>query len=62
MLRQTSDDSVMQFSSLCERAETVDSFTDEQKRRLNVWKSQLLKEESMSVYTFRQPLPVNGYK
>ncbi|KAJ8922856.1 hypothetical protein NQ315_007891 [Exocentrus adspersus] len=50
MLRQPSDDYLMSFSSLCEKAESHDAFTEEQKKRLNMWKSQLLKEEPLPIY------------
>lgn len=51
MLRQPPNELLMAFSSLCERAETMeDGFTDEQKRKLNMWKNQLLKADSFPVY------------
>lgn len=45
MLRQPSDDYLMMFNSLCEKAETMDAFTDEQKKRVNMWRSQLIKDD-----------------
>ncbi|CAG9820185.1 unnamed protein product [Phaedon cochleariae] len=48
MLRQPSDDYIMLFTSLCERAETMDAFTDDQKKRLNMWKCQLLEGDPVS--------------
>ncbi|KAJ8945428.1 hypothetical protein NQ318_009884 [Aromia moschata] len=61
MLRQPTDDSLMLFTSLCERAETLEAFTDEQKKRLNMWKSQLLKEEDqLLVYSQKQHKSSNG--
>ncbi|XP_060532112.1 protein Smaug homolog 2 [Cylas formicarius] len=41
MLRQPSDESLVLFNTLCEKADNVDSFTTEQRRKLNMWKEQL---------------------
>ncbi|KAJ8982698.1 hypothetical protein NQ317_004505 [Molorchus minor] len=60
MLRQPSDDCLMLFYSLCERAETLESFTEEQKKRLNMWKKQLLNEDQIAVYNQRQQKCNNG--
>ncbi|KAG5865136.1 hypothetical protein JTB14_015065 [Gonioctena quinquepunctata] len=61
MLRQPSDDYIMLFGSLCDRADTLDTFTDEQKRRLNVWKGQLLKEEPVPGLIYIDQKVTNGY-
>ncbi|CAG9854174.1 unnamed protein product [Phyllotreta striolata] len=45
MLRQPSDEYLMMFNSLCEKAETVDAFTDEQKKRVVMWRNQLIKDD-----------------
>ncbi|XP_028147988.1 protein Smaug homolog 1 [Diabrotica virgifera virgifera] len=45
MLRQLPDDYLMSFHSLCEKAETLEAFTEEQKRRLHMWKCQLTKDD-----------------
>ncbi|CAH1993604.1 unnamed protein product [Acanthoscelides obtectus] len=42
MLQHRPDDLVSQFTSLCEDAETTDHFSEDQKRRLAMWKDQLL--------------------
>nr|XP_023015675.1 protein Smaug homolog 1 [Leptinotarsa decemlineata] len=62
MLRQHHDDYLMQFGSLCDRADTLDAFTDEQKRRLNVWKGQLLKEDSVTTLIHRDQNTNGGYR
>lgn len=41
MVRHPPDDCVSQFTWLCDRAETLDAFNGEHKRRLGMWKSQL---------------------
>lgn len=51
MLRQPSDEALVTFTTLCERAETLEAFSDEQKRRLSMWKGQLAKESQLPVYT-----------
>lgn len=53
MLRQPSDDCVVLFSSLCERAEASDAFTDEQKKRLGLWRGQMVRGNHIPVYTHR---------
>ncbi|KAK5643375.1 hypothetical protein RI129_007220 [Pyrocoelia pectoralis] len=53
MLRQPSDDCVVLFSSLCERAEASDAFTDEQKKRLCLWRGQMIRGNHIPVYTHR---------
>ncbi|XP_056636982.1 protein Smaug homolog 1 [Diorhabda sublineata] len=45
MLRQPPDDYLLAFHSMCEKADTMDSFTDEQKKKLNMWKCQLIKDD-----------------
>ncbi|CAG9767029.1 unnamed protein product [Ceutorhynchus assimilis] len=41
MLRQPNDDIFLLFNSLCDKANSLESFTAEQKRKLNMWKEQL---------------------
>lgn len=41
MLRQPSEECLMLFSTLCERAEVSEAFSVEQKRRLTLWRGQL---------------------
>lgn len=41
MLRQPSDDNLVLFNSLCEKAESLECFTLDQKKKLNMWKEQL---------------------
>ncbi|XP_065159039.1 protein Smaug isoform X1 [Atheta coriaria] len=41
MLRQPSEESLNNFVTLCDRAETNDAFTAEQKRRLTLWRGQV---------------------
>lgn len=41
MLRQPTDEILVLFNSLCEKTETLDCFTMEQKKKLNMWKEQL---------------------
>lgn len=54
MFRQPSDEYVILFSSLCERAESLECFTDDQKRRMKVWNSQLHEEDSVSGFNHNQ--------
>ncbi|RZC33399.1 Smaug -like 2, partial [Asbolus verrucosus] len=51
MLRQPSDECLMLFATLCERSDSSEAFTDEQKRRLNMWKVQLSKGNHLPMYT-----------
>lgn len=53
MLRQPSDESLVLFSTLCERAEVSDAFLDEQKRRLSLWRSQLGRGSHAPSYNHR---------
>lgn len=41
MLRQPSDENLVLFNCLCEKAETLECFTTEQKKKLNMWNDQL---------------------
>lgn len=41
VLRHPSDEALVLFTTLCERAETLEAFTSEQKRRLSLWRSQV---------------------
>lgn len=43
MLRKPTDETLSLFSTICERADLSDSFTDEQKHRLAMWQNQLTK-------------------
>lgn len=51
MLRQPSDECLMLFANLCERSDASEAFTDEQKRKLNMWKGQLSKGNHVPIYT-----------
>ncbi|XP_044254975.1 protein Smaug homolog 1 [Tribolium madens] len=51
MLRQPSDECLMLFVNLCERSDGLEAFSDDQKRRLNMWKGQLTKGNHVPVYT-----------
>lgn len=51
MLRQPSDECLMLFANLCERSEGTEAFTDEQKRKLNMWKGQLSKGNHFPIFT-----------
>lgn len=53
MLRQPSDDCVLMFTSLCDRAETIDAFTEEQKKRLNLWRGQMTCSNNIPIYNHR---------
>lgn len=53
MLRQPSDECLVLFSTLCEKAETSDSFTGEQKRRLTLWRGQLGRGNHIPSYNQR---------
>lgn len=61
MIRHPPSEYLMHFSSLCERAESTDSFTDDQKRRMNIWKSQLLKEEPVAIFSHSQQFSKKDY-
>lgn len=54
MLRSPSDDCLVLFSTLCERAETSDAFTEEQKKRLGLWRGQMIRGNHVPSYTHRQ--------
>lgn len=41
MLRSPSEEALVLFTTLCERAESMEAFSGEQKRRLSLWRSQL---------------------
>ncbi|XP_066150286.1 protein Smaug homolog 2 [Euwallacea fornicatus] len=41
MLRQPTDEILVLFNSLCEKADNLNCFTIEQKKKLNMWKEQL---------------------
>lgn len=43
MLRVPPDDCIVLFSTICDRVETSEVFADEYKRRLGMWKRQLLR-------------------
>ncbi|KAL3265701.1 hypothetical protein HHI36_009904 [Cryptolaemus montrouzieri] len=43
MLRQPTDETLSLFSTICERADLSDAFTDDQKHRLAMWQNQLTK-------------------
>lgn len=47
MLRQPPEECLTLFTSLCDRSDNSDAFSQEQKRRLNLWRGQLHKESSM---------------
>lgn len=49
MFMQPTDEYVMLFSTLCERAESMEAFTVDQKRRISLWKNQLLHREPTAV-------------
>lgn len=46
VLRQPPEECVTLFASLCDRSDNSDAFSQEQKRRLNLWRSQLHREGS----------------
>ncbi|CAH0561325.1 unnamed protein product [Brassicogethes aeneus] len=54
MLRQPPDECLVLFNSLCERAEIVDTFNEDQKKRLTMWKGQLINGTSMPMYGQQQ--------
>ncbi|KAF5294257.1 hypothetical protein FQR65_LT10843 [Abscondita terminalis] len=53
MLRQPSDDCIVLFSSLCERAEASEAFTDELKKRLSLWRGQMTRGNHIPIYNHR---------
>lgn len=59
MLRQPSDECLVLFTTLCERAESLEAFSGEQKRRLSLWRSQLARGNNIPNYTQRQV--TNGF-
>lgn len=59
MLRQPSDECLVLFTTLCERAESLEAFSGEQKRRLSLWRSQLARGNNIPNYTHRQV--TNGF-
>lgn len=56
MLRQPSDECLVLFTTLCERAETLEAFKSEQKRRLNLWRGQLARGNHIPAYNNRQQI------
>lgn len=54
MLRQPSEECLVLFAALCERAENLETFTTEQKRRLNLWRGQLSCGSQIKSYHNRQ--------
>lgn len=59
MLRHPSDEALVLFTTLCERAETLEAFTGDQKRRLNLWRSQLARGSHIP-NSYRHPVS-NGF-
>lgn len=53
MLRQPTDDCLVLFSTLCERAESLEAFSEEQKRRLALWRGQLGRANHVQAYNGR---------
>ncbi|KAK4886734.1 hypothetical protein RN001_003005 [Aquatica leii] len=53
MLRQPSDDCIVLFSSLCERADASEAFTDDQKKRLSLWRGQMTRGNHIPIYNHR---------
>ncbi|KAF5290559.1 hypothetical protein FQA39_LY14688 [Lamprigera yunnana] len=53
VLRQPSDDCIVLFSSLCERAESSEAFTDDQKKRLSLWRGQMSRGNHIPIYNHR---------
>jgi hypothetical protein len=51
MSRQPSDECLMLFAALCERSDSSEAFTDDQKRKLNLWKEQLSIGNRIPMYT-----------
>lgn len=49
MLRSPSEEALVLFTTLCERGESMEAFTDEQKRRLGLWRSQLARGSRVPV-------------
>ncbi|XP_025837248.1 protein Smaug [Agrilus planipennis] len=54
MLRQPTEECLLLFSSLCERAEMSDAFTGEQKRRLVLWRGQVARGTQVVAQTHPQ--------
>lgn len=59
MLRQPSEECLVLFAALCERAESLETFTTEQKRRLNLWRGQLSCGSQIKSYHNRQQVTNN---
>lgn len=60
MLRQPSEEALTLFTSLCERAETLEAFNLEQQRRLAVWRTQLSKGNTLPVTQQRSNVQCNN--
>lgn len=60
MLRQPPEESLTLFSSLCERAETLEAFNVEQQRRLALWRTQLSRGNTASVPAQRNSIQCNN--
>lgn len=60
MLRQPAEESLNLFSSLCERAETLEAFNVEQQRRLALWRTQLSRGNNAPVPTQRNSVQCNN--
>lgn len=59
MLRQPADECLVLFTTLCERAEALEAFTSEQKRRLNLWRGQLARGNHIPTYNNRHQIANN---
>ncbi|GLV35120.1 smaug [Carabus blaptoides fortunei] len=60
MLRQPSEENLTLFSGLCERAESLEAFNLEQRRRLALWRTQLTRGNNISIPTQRHAAPSNN--
>lgn len=61
MRRQSSEECFLLFISLSERVENMDVFNVEQKRRLSMWREQLIHVNHLPSYVHRQQNH-NGYR
>lgn len=57
--RQLSDEFIAMFTDICERSEQSDAFTEEQKKRLGLWRGHLTQSTQPS-NIYQQPLHSNN--